>query len=398
MNAVNPPSSNVSGGKHRFTVLSAVLALVMMPATVQAGPEFQISDESSMKVTYAVQMWLQNRDYTSDKDSGEMTDFWIRRNRVAFIGQYNDYISYYFQFEGAPDSRGGNDARSVYYRDAYLTLDMSDPVRFIIGRFKQTFSRENLEACLEPLTLDRGLGTYTPYGPSRDTGLVMWGNLADAMFQYRFMVADGREGDYVAKDSPRLTARVHATLWDPEFDYGYRGTYLGVKKILTIGAAYDYQADIAYADYSTRSDPQDYTGKTVDIFMEYPTGMGTFTLSGAKIEYDMGGAINKDPDPGLSEGGFTQLKMTYVKAGYLLPNKVGIGRLQFFARNEKSEHGLTSGYRDQTVNIAGFNYYINGQQLKVTFEYTQADFDIDHPTDKSLQDYNQAMLGLQFIL
>lgn len=386
------------GDKPRLKVLSAVLALVMLPAAVQAGPEFQFGDESSMKITYAVQMWAQNRSYTSATDNGATTDFWLRRNRLAFIGQYNDYISYYFQFEGAPDSRGGNDNTSLYYRDAYLTLDMSDPVRFIMGRFKNTFSRENLEACLEPLTLDRGNGTYTPFGGSRDTGLVMWGNLVDAMFQYRLMVADGREGDYNVKDSPRLTARVHVSLLDPEYDYGYRGTYLGVKKVFTIGAAYDYQADVAYADYPMRSDPQNYEGMTVDVFFEYPTGLGTFTLSGAYIDYDIGDAINKNPDPGLREGGRTQLTMTYGKMGYMLPGKIGGGRLQFFARGETSEHGLTSGYRDQTQAIAGFNYYLNGQQLKITFEYAQVDFVTDHPTDASLQDYTQAILGLQLIL
>ena len=395
----NNINSNASGGKHRFTALFAVLALVIVPATVQAGPEFQFGDESSMKISYSTQMYSQTRSYTSPTDSGSGTDFFFRRNRISFIGQYNDYVSYYFQFEGAPDSRAGNDNTAVYYRDAYVTLDVSDPVRFIMGRFKQTFSRENLEACYEPLTLDRNSGTYTPFGGSRDTGIAMWGNLLDAKLQYRLMAADGREGDYNVKDSPRLTTRVHASLWDPEFDFGYRGTYLGVKKVLTIGAAYDYQADVAYSNYGTRSGPQDYTGKTVDMFFEYPTKAGTFTLSGAYIDYDIGDAINGvDPDPGLSEGGRTQLEMTYGKMGYLLPNKIGTGRLQFFARSDTQDHGLTSGYRDQKIATAGFNYYLNGQQLKITFEYTAIDFDIDHPTDVSLQDYDQATLEFQLIL
>ncbi len=393
-------NNNASGGNHRFTVLFAALGLVMLPATVQAGPEFQFGDESTMKISYQSQMYSRTRSFTSATDDGSSTDFYYRRNRLSFIGQYNDYVSYYFQFEGAPDSIGGRENSAVYYRDAYLTLDVSDPVRFIIGRFKQTFSRENLEACYEPLTLDRSDGTYSPWGGSRDTGVAMWGNLLDAKLQYRFMVADGREGDFNAKDSPRLTGRVHASFWDPEYDFGYRGTYLGVKKVFTIGAAYDFQADVAYADYTSRSDPQDYTGKTVDMFLEYPTKAGMFHFSGAYVDYDVGDAINKDPDPELlARGGArTQLTMTYGKLGYLLPNKVGMGRLQFFARGEDQDHGLDSGYRDQTQSIAGFNYYLDGQQLKITVEYAKIDFEIDDPADNSLQDYDQVIVEFQFIL
>ncbi len=68
-------------------------------------------------------------------------------------------------------------------RDAYVTLDYTDGLRFIVGRFKNTFTRENLEACLEPLTLDRSETlAYSPFGGTRDTGVALWGNLADAKF------------------------------------------------------------------------------------------------------------------------------------------------------------------------------------------------------------------------
>ena len=161
-------------------------------------------------------------------------------------------------------------------------LDYMDEVRFILGRYKNTFSRENLEACLEPLTLDRGESLpYTPYGASRDTGVTMWGNLADAMFQYRLSVTDGREGNEVVKDSPRLTGRVHVSLFDPEYSYGYRGTYLGTQKVLTIGAAYDAQDNIAYNNYTVLSGPKSYSATTYDIFYEQPFSFGTITASAA---------------------------------------------------------------------------------------------------------------------
>ena len=37
--------------------------------------------------------------------------------------------------------------------------------------FKNAFTRENLEACFDPLTMDRAeVISYTPWGGSRDTG------------------------------------------------------------------------------------------------------------------------------------------------------------------------------------------------------------------------------------
>ncbi len=87
----------------------------------------------------------------------------------------------------------------------------------------------------------------------------------------------------------------------------------------------------------------------------------------------------------------------YVKAGYLLPRKVGPGRVQFFARHERSEYNLPYMYRDQKWDGIGVHYLIDGQLLKVTFEAAQVKFDIQNPTDASQRDYKQYTLGLQFI-
>lgn len=373
------------------------LAVMMAAASnVQAGPTITYGEQGFVTLNYAVQMWGQYQDYTSNTDSGETTDLFLRRNRITLSGQYNDYIGFYAQLEAGNDSKEGNDDKNVFYRDAYLTFDWSDSLRFIAGRFKNTFSRENLEACLEPLTLDRAeVLSYTPFGGTRDTGVAMWGNLADAQFQYRVMVSDGREGDEVVEDSPRLTARAHWTFWDPEYDYGYRGTYLGTRKVLTIGAAYDMQNDVAYADYTNRDDARDYEAWTVDAFMEYPTAQGTVTASAAYMDYSVDNAINEDPDPALSPN--SELDGYYAKLGYLLPDKVGMGRLQFFARYEDLDYDVDTGYYSNTWKSVGANYYINGQQLKVTFEYANVDYDKQHPTIQSLRDHDQVTLGLQLI-
>lgn len=378
---------------------AAGLLAGVLPLSATAGPTIEFGEQGSLTFTYALQGWLRESSYTSSDDNGSSSDAFLRRNRLTFSGQYNDYVGFYAQLEAGNEGKLGNDDKSVYYRDAYVTLDYRDDLRFIVGRFKNTFSRENLEACLEPLTLDRGeVLPYTPFGGTRDEGLAVWGNLMDAKFQYRFMLADGREGVEVAEDNPRMTARVHYSLWEPEFNYGYLGTYLGTQKVLTIGAAYDRQDGVAYGNYLMRSDIKDYDAWTVDAFMEYPAASGVYTLSGAYFEYDTGGATNMASDPDLPIN--SDLEGYYVKAGYMLPNKVGPGRLQFFARHETLDYGIKTGnveYYDNDWNSVGVNYYLDGQKLKVSFEYADISYDNEHPTDVALQDYNQATLGLQFI-
>jgi len=373
------------------------IMLALTPGLAAAGASLQIGEEGSLNINYAVQVWTQARGYRSATDSGSSFDTFLRRNRLTFSGQYNDTVGYYAQIEAGSDSRNGNDNRSIYYRDAYITLDYSDSARFIVGGFKNTFSRENLEACLEPLSLDRSeVISYTPFGGTRDTGFAMWGNLADAAFQYRFMISDGREGEEPAKDSPRFTARVHWSPLDPEYDYGYRGTYLGTSRVFTIGLGYDYQPDVAFANYATRSNAVDYTGKTADIFYEEPTSNGTYTLSAAYFDYDAEDAIN-DANHDAALPITTQLEASYFKAGYLFPEKIVIGRLQMFLRHETSDYKLTATNLDQTWSSLGANYYIDGQRLKVTAEFAQVSFDEEDPANASRQDYGQATVGFQMI-
>ena len=376
---------------------ACALAFLAWAGSASAGPTIAFGKEGNLTFNYSLQAWGQARDFSSATDSGKSTDFFLRRNRLTFSGQFNDLVGFYANLDAPSDSKYGQDDKSIFFRDSYITIDQSDGLRFMVGRFKNAFTRENLEACFDPLTMDRAeVLAYTPWGGSRDTGAAVWGNLADGKFQYKFMVSDGREGDAVAKDSPRLTGRVHLTLLDPEYEYGYRGTYLGTRNVFTIGASYDYQKSVAYGDYIGKTDIKDYKAWTADVFWEQPTSSGTFTASAAVMRYDTGKVHwGLAPDPNLPAT--TDLEGWYVKAGYLLPQKIGPGRLQIFGRHEVSDYNLPTGYRDQKWDGIGFHYLLNGQLLKLSFEAAKVKFDVQNPTDASQRDYNQYTMGLQFI-
>lgn len=381
--------------------VSAIL-MAGMSTSAQAGPTIPFNDQSYLTISYDVQMEAQQRGFTSPTNSSTSSDFFLRRNRLVFNGQVNDYVGFFAQFEGGSAKTyglNGNTDQSIFYRDAYVTLDYTDPVRFVAGRFKNVFTRENLEGCFDPLTLDRAQWlAYTPWGGSRDTGIAMWGNLVDGKFQYKMMVSNGRDDTNAPKKSPRYTARAHWSFFDPEADFGYVGTYLGTKKVLTIGVAQDYQADVVYSNFLTKTNPLNYSASTADFFYEQPFSSGTYTLSGAIMRYKTGNAINApaaNVDPLLPQT--SELGGGYMKAAYMLPNKIGIGRLQFFGRSERSKYHLITGYGDQKWNGIGANYYIDGQKLKLTGEFAQVKFDVQNPTDPTQRDYSQATMALQFL-
>lgn len=384
----------IKAGNTLRAALLGGLGLALAAPTASAGPTINFGDQGSLTFTYAVQAWLQNKDFNgSAKDD---TDFFLRRNRLALSGQANDYVGFYFQVEGGGFPDADN---KLYVRDAYVTLDFKDELRFIVGEFKNTFTRENLEACLEPLTLDRSETlAYTPFGGTRDKGVAVWGNLLDAKLQYRLMIAEGRDNAAAPDDNPRVTARVHYSFLDPEPNYGYLGTYLGTAKVFTVGAAYDHQSDVVYAYYPMRTDAKDYKAWTVDAFFEYPAASGVYTVSAAYMKYDSDDVSNASPDPAYPISG--DLKGHTIKAGYMLPEKLGKGRLQFFARQDKADYGIKTGiaeYYDRTTTSVGANYYLDGQNLKLTVEYSKIDFDTPHPTATGLQDQKQLTVGLQFI-
>ena len=352
-----------------------------------------------LNIDWWAQLYYQSRSYTSATNSAGLSNFYFRRDRIVLSGQMTNRIGFFVDTEVPMDGQAGFNNRSMYLEDAYATFHMNSAIHFIAGKFKIPFSRENLEDCFAPLTMDRSLVlAYTPFVSSRDTGVAMWGNLHNAMFQYRVMVSNGRQGAEQPSSKPMVTGRVTVSLLDPEYGYGYEGTYLGSMKVLTIGAAYEYQPDVVWYNYNTRTSPKPYQAWTADIFWEQPFSTGTYTLSGAYMHYSTDHAIDSAyPDPTLPQT--AQLQGYYIKAGYMLPMTVGFphARLQFFVRHEKQQYNLVTGYDDQLWNSGGFNYYIRGQSIKISGEYAHITYNNPDPTNPALQNYSQVTIELQYM-
>jgi hypothetical protein len=408
-------------------LLALVLAVLAAPALAQdengmtappwgnAGARIHFGDEDQgvLQIQYKGQFRYTGRDLGSGTDGEDWTsNLGFRRNRLAFMGAWSDKVSLYVQTEftedlnidalGVSDYNLGSDFQIL---DAVVRFNFSPAFKLNVGKFKYNLSRENLEACENPLTLDRSLFIRAPFVGTRSQGVALWGNLLDEKVQYRVDVTEGRKavsGVTAPSSSLRYSARAHVTLLDPESSYGYKGTYLGAKKVLTVGAAYQFEPKVTYVDVDTHLGEADYQGWTVDGFFEYPFGdAGTVTASAAYEKIDMDDAyLGANPDAGAT-GIFGERNGWYAKAGYLLPGTP----LQVFGRYEKWRYGCLLNVFDQIVDWygVGANYYVWGQNLKLTVEFSKTDFDVEgtftgvQGTSRTSKDFNQFVAQMQFI-
>ena len=397
--------------------LLTLALLFMMVGIVYALPPIEIAKDKYLKITYEGQFGLSYRDigsgYENDQQSAE---FNFNRNRINFIGTWNDWISYYFQTEyleqkriGALSVSASDGGRNFYVLDAQIRLAPADYFKVTLGKMKHNLTRENLEDCSEPLTFDRSLFIDTPYKASstRDVGIAVWGNLAGGLFQYRLDAMNGHTNTY-ADPRPggslaRYTGRFQASFFDPEADYGMAGSYLGEKQVLTVGAAYQYEPKAIYGDIAGNDKVYDYSAYSFDIFYEQPAQAGTFTFSAAYLDISFADAY-KEANPGMGSYGLNgQKNGWYVKGGYLLPMDIGPGMLQFFGRYDDFEFAnlyntvtATDFYNQRVTRVGvGANYYIDGHDLKVTLEYYTTKFDKSDPNDPNYNDFNGFDLFLQ---
>jgi hypothetical protein len=384
------------------------------PPWGEAGARIHFGDEDqgTLQLQYKAQFRGTFRDIGSGTDGTDnTTNLGFRRNRLALMGAWSDKVSLYVQGEFASpnlapvDFSGAGFDTSFQLLDAAVRFSFDDAFKVTVGRFKYSFSRENLEACEDPLTLDRSVFVRAPFVGTRDDGIAVWGNLAGDRVQYRVDAMEGRQaasGLTAPASNPRVSARAHLTLLDPESSYGYKGTYLGKRKVLTVGGAAQYEAKVTYTDVDTRLGRHDYRGFTADAFFEYPfPKAGTVTASAAWEKIDLDGAYQGANPDGGATGLFGEKNGWYAKAGYLLPG----APLQLFGRYEKWRFACLNNVYDQIVDWVGVgaNYYVWGQNLKITAEFSKTDFDKEgtfaslQGTSRTTKDFNQFVLQMQFI-
>jgi len=132
-----------------------------------------------------------------DGSIGNNSSFSLRRVRLVFSGNMNDYISLYLQ----PDFATTNgDLHFAQLRDAYadLSFDKAHEYRIRAGQSKVPFGWENLQSSQNRLTLDRDDALNSAVPSERDLGLFAYWTPTDVQKIWKDLNKKGLKtsGDY----------------------------------------------------------------------------------------------------------------------------------------------------------------------------------------------------------
>ena len=268
------------------------------------GFKFEYGEQTKGEIGIWAQTWYQyvedgkdsNADGLSDKG---LNDFMIRRAYLYLKGEATPYISFFTHIAADRIGQDGLDNPSlglgsgVAFRDLWATFKLHEAFKIQAGRMYVPLTRNYGTTSTKALLttdLDWAQGgirsnIFYPSKVGRDDGATLWGNIKDGLFQYRFMVSEGVESSTTnPDDNLRFVGRISASLFEPETGWFNQGTYLGKKRVLSIGLGGDYQKDLRFG---TRED--DYSVWTTDLFYDQPfSNGGALTLEAAYIDISNG--------------------------------------------------------------------------------------------------------------
>ena len=362
----------------------------------------QYIDSHKIKAGMRVQAWYQYvEDGKGDNHDKALNDFMVRRAYFYIKGQATEKVGFFAHLAADRIGQDGLDKPSVglgsgfAVRDAWVNYKFNDACTFQIGRMYIPFTRFfGTESTFGLLTLElpftqggvRGAPFFTSK-VGRDDGVVIWGNPFGGLLQYRLGVSEGVEKSTEnPDDNLRFTGRISVNLLEPEKGWYNKGSYLGKKKVLAMGAGYDYQPDLTLDGM----DNQNNEAWTADVFFDHPVGEGAVT---AELSY-----VNLKNS--TQTMGFSRLvkgkdaQIYYIQAGYLFPGQIGPGRVQPYFRYE---HMDVKDAPDTSFPCAGVNYFIKGHSAKFTLDWTivHQKEKIDGLTGNFSGDKNQNIITFQ---
>jgi hypothetical protein len=223
---------------------------------------------------------------------------------------------------------------------------VSDAFTLDAGMMFIPFSRNSLQSAATLLPIDYGTNTFNQSAPTqsstgRDTGFQARGYFAGNRLEYRIGAFQGFR-DAGSDDAFRYSGRVQYNVLDPETGFFYTGTYLGKKKILAVGGAFDTQKHFHAYD--------------ADAFFDYPLGPGAVTAQFDYNRFDGGDTLT------------TLLKQNdvLVEAGYLI-RAVKLTPVLQFAHRDISNRSAG----DETRTGVGASYWWAGHNVNVKALYTR---------------------------
>ena len=341
-------TSHTRRAKARGLCVIGAASLFCFPGNALAQAVIKVSDDVNVKFGMLVQT---QADWTQDASTGRYQDnLFIRRVRFLVGGQVAPNVTFFFETDdpnlGKTVAGAKNISTGFIVQDAYLEWKAADAFALDAGLVFIPLCRNCIQSAATLLSIDYGAYSFLHGGPTRsvvgrDTGFMARGYLAKSRLEYRVGAFQGAR-DALSHNSFRSSGHLQYSFLDTETSYFTTGTYLGKKKVFTVGGGYDVQSD--------------YKAFAGDAYFDRPLGpAGALTLQGDLIHYDGGGTFADLPRQNdyLVEGGyfFTKAKvMPWVKVEGQKFASNNSGRSQ-----ERFQGGLSYFHRGHNVNIkAGY--------------------------------------------
>jgi len=339
-------------------VLAAVIA---PPASAQAI--IKVSDTVNFKFGVLLQGWADWQQLNvgaagagpgvTGATDGYQQNLFIRRFRLLFGGQIAKDVTFFAETDNPNLGKAvGTTSKSLgsgfILQDAFVEWKIANEFILDGGLILIPLCRNCNESAASQLTLDYGSFSFLENGPTqssvgRDTGFQAKGYLFGDHLEYRAGAYQGfRQAG--SRNAFRFAGRLMYAFLDVEKGPFYAGTYLGKKKVFTIGASYDTQ--------------NDYKAYGVDAFLDLPVGKGNgVTVEMDYIRYDGGVTFTALPkqDTFLGQAGFF----------------FGGPKLMPFFRYESQSFSEAVRKVNNTQNIqAGLTWYPYGHNFNLRAAYT----------------------------
>ncbi|HKO51327.1 MAG TPA: hypothetical protein VJV79_26640 [Polyangiaceae bacterium] len=299
---------------HEATPMPVAPAPDAAPPTAFESLKIESKNGSaSLKVGLLLQPQFENIGSDNAGAEGSSNNLFLRRTRLLIGGTLFKNFEYFFDtdspnlfksdIQGGAAGSGAKGGIGMAVQDAFMTWKAyEDMVKFDVGYMLTPGAHNALQGAGTLLGLDYFANSFNHTasfntGPNatfpvngRDTGVQVRGLLLDNLIEYRAGLYQGLRrpgvaavppdttGEVASQNMFRFAGRVQINLLDAETGFFYAGTYLGKKKVASVGAALDMQSD--------------YVHWAVDGFLDMPAGPGGVTAQVNFSKWNGGGFTN----------------------------------------------------------------------------------------------------------
>ncbi|HYP99636.1 MAG TPA: hypothetical protein VER96_13270 [Polyangiaceae bacterium] len=290
-----PPAAPAPAPAAEPAAASPIAPDTAAPATFESFKIENKNQSATLKVGLLLQPQYEALGSTNAAHTGTSNNLFLRRTRLLVGGTLFKTFEYFFDtdapnlFRGATAfdmgvASGAKTSQGIVVQDAIATWKAyEDMIKFDAGYMLTPGAHNALQGAGTLLGLDYFANSFrhtdvfnaqtAPVG--RDAGVEVRGLLLDNHIEYRAGLFQGLRkpgtappmgggtGEVSGQNMFRFAGRIQINLLDAETGFFYAGTYLGKKKILSVGGALDMQSG--------------YHHWAVDGFADLPAGPGTLT-------------------------------------------------------------------------------------------------------------------------